>query len=119
LIAARVLLTFFLTVLAWIFFRAKTIHEALIMAGSVFSTSIVTNPTTFLREFGLLNPMMFAGAAIAALVALEFLQRDKRFALQVDSRPLATRWAAYAGVIGLILCFRYTGSALDFIYFQF
>jgi D-alanyl-lipoteichoic acid acyltransferase DltB (MBOAT superfamily) len=118
-IGSRVLLTFFLTVLAWIFFRAKTIHEALIMAGSVFSTSIVTNPTTFLREFGLLNPMMFAGAAIAALVALEFLQRDKRFALQVDSRPLATRWAAYAGVIGLILCFRYTGSALDFIYFQF
>jgi alginate O-acetyltransferase complex protein AlgI len=118
-IAARILLTFFLTVLAWIFFRAKTIHGALVMAGSVFSTSIAANPTPLLREFGLLNPMFFAGAAIALMVVLEFLQRDKGFALQVESRPLATRWGAYAGVIGLILCFRYTGSALDFIYFQF
>ena len=118
-IGARVLLTFFLTVLAWIFFRAKTIHAALDMVGSIFSSSIASNPTTALRELGLLNPVMIAGAAIAVLVALEYVQRDKRFALEVESRVLATRWAAYAGVISLILCFRYTGSALDFIYFQF
>jgi D-alanyl-lipoteichoic acid acyltransferase DltB (MBOAT superfamily) len=119
LIAARVLLTFFLTVLAWIFFRAKSIHAALVMAGSVFATSIATNPATLLRELGLLNPILVASAAIAVLLVLEFLQRDKLFALQVESRPSATRWAAYAGIIGLVVCFRYTGSALDFIYFQF
>jgi D-alanyl-lipoteichoic acid acyltransferase DltB (MBOAT superfamily) len=119
LIAARVLLTFFLTALAWIFFRAKSIHAALVMVGSVFSTSIASNPATLLRELGLLNPILVASAAIAALVVLEFLQRDKLFALQVESRPSVTRWAAYAGIIGLVVCFRYTGSALDFIYFQF
>jgi alginate O-acetyltransferase complex protein AlgI len=119
LIAARVLLTFFLTVLAWIFFRAKTIHSALAMAGSVFSTSIATSPAPLLRELGLLNPILIASGAIALLVVLEFLQRDKGFALEVESRPSITRWAAYAGIIGLVVCFRYTGSALDFIYFQF
>ena len=71
-------------------------------------------------EFGLLSPIVIAGVAILILSALEFIQRDKGFALQVESRPLAvTRWLAYASVIGLILCLRYTGSALDFIYFQF
>jgi hypothetical protein len=62
---------------------------------------------------------MIAGAAIVILNVLEFIQRDKGFALQVEARPLAARWAAYACVVSLILCLRYTGSALDFIYFQF
>jgi len=119
LIVVRVLLTFFLTVLAWIFFRAKTVHSAFVMVGSLFSKSLMTNPLPLLRALELRNPIMFAGAAIAVLVAVEFVQRDKGFALQVESRPFVARWGAYAGVIALILCFRYTGSALDFIYFQF
>jgi hypothetical protein len=89
------------------------------MAGSIFSRSITTNPAPLLRQFGLLSPIMIAGAAIVILNVLEFIQRDKGFALQMESRPLATRWAAYVCVVGLILCLRYTGSALDFIYFQF
>jgi D-alanyl-lipoteichoic acid acyltransferase DltB (MBOAT superfamily) len=118
-VVARVALTFFLTLLAWIFFRSKTIHAAFLMVGSIFSGSIATNPAPVLRQFGLLSAIVTAGAAIVALNVFEFIQRDKGFALQVESRPLATRWAAYACVVGLILCFRYTGSALDFIYFQF
>ena len=118
-IGARVALTFFLTMIAWIFFRAKSLGAALAMLHAVFSRSLVANPLPLLRHLGVITPMMFSGAAILLLLALEFVQRDKGYALDVESRSVPERWMAYAVLIGVICCFRYTGSALDFIYFQF
>jgi len=115
-----VLVTFLLTLLAWIFFRARTIGAALTMVASIFSPSIAVDPLPVVRAFGLLTTATFAGFAIAALCVLEFIQRDKGFALDFDARSApAARWTAYASVVALIVCLRYTGSALDFIYFQF
>lgn len=118
-----VALTFSLTLLAWVFFRAKTVAGALSMLHAIFSPSIAASPLPALRAFGVLSIAAFAGIAIAALLALEFLQRDKGFALDFRAPrlrwPAPARWAAYAAVAALIVCLRYTGSALDFIYFQF
>ncbi|MGH8137899.1 MAG: MBOAT family O-acyltransferase [Steroidobacteraceae bacterium] len=118
-VLSRVALTFFLTMVAWTFFRAKTLHAALTMLASELSPSIATNPLPLLRHLGLMTPIMFSGAAIVFLLTLEFIQRDKVYALDVESQRVPARWAAYAAVVGIIVCFRYTGSALDFIYFQF
>jgi hypothetical protein len=60
-----------------------------------------------------------AAFAVAALLAIEWVQRDKKFALEVEGKPAAYRWLAYACIVGLVVSIRYTGSALDFIYFQF
>jgi D-alanyl-lipoteichoic acid acyltransferase DltB (MBOAT superfamily) len=115
-----VLVTFLLTLLAWIFFRARTIGAALTMVASIFSPSIAIDPLPIVRAFGLLTTVTFAGFAIAAMCVLEFIQRGKGFALDFDARSApAARWTAYASVVALIVCLRYTGSALDFIYFQF
>jgi alginate O-acetyltransferase complex protein AlgI len=115
-----VLATFLLTLLAWIFFRAKTLGQALTLVASIFSPSIAVDPLPIVRAFGLLTTATFAAIAIAAMCALEFVQRDKGFALDFDARAApAARWAAYASVVAFIVCLRYTGSALDFIYFQF
>ena len=119
LVLARVALTFCLTMVAWIFFRAKTLHAALATLAAVFSRSLFANPLPVLRSEGITTPIIFSGAAISLLLAFEFLQRDKGYALDVRCRSAAERWAAYAAVIAVICCFRYTGSALDFIYFQF
>jgi D-alanyl-lipoteichoic acid acyltransferase DltB (MBOAT superfamily) len=118
--AAGVLTTFLLTLLAWIFFRAKTVGEAVTLIASIFSPSIAVDPLPVLRSSGLLTTATFAGLAIAVMCTLEFMQRDKGFALDFDARKApAARWTAYASVVALIVCLRYTGSALDFIYFQF
>jgi hypothetical protein len=77
------------------------------------------SPLPFLKQLGVTAPMAFSGAAVSILLILEFIQRDKGYALDVETRSMPMRWATYAGVIALIVCFRYTGSALDFIYFQF
>jgi hypothetical protein len=60
-----------------------------------------------------------AGLAVALLVTMEFLQQSKGHALDVAGRSAYTRWLAYTLIVATIVCFRYTGSALDFIYFQF
>jgi alginate O-acetyltransferase complex protein AlgI len=119
LVLARVALTFCLTMVAWIFFRAKTLHAAIATLGAVFSRSLFANPMPVLRTEGVTTPMIFSGAAISLLLLFEFVQRDKGYALDVRRRSAPERWAAYAAVIAVICCFRYTGSALDFIYFQF
>jgi|SRR5579872_2525881 len=119
LVLVRVAFTFFLTMIAWIFFRAKSMHAALTMVGAVFSRSLLTNPLPVLKSYGLVASCLFAGSAISILVGLEYLQRDKGYALDIAGRNVGTRWVAYAAMVGVICCFRYTGSALDFIYFQF
>ncbi len=119
LVLARVALTFCLTTVAWIFFRAKTLHAAIATLGAVFSRSLFANPLPVLRTEGVTTPIIFSGAAISLLMLFEFVQRDKGYALDVRLRSAPERWAAYTVVIAVICCFRYTGSALDFIYFQF
>lgn len=115
----RTLRTFFLVMVAWIFFRAEDIPKALDFLRSIFSASLFSSPFATLRSLDTLGSAVIACAAIAALLALEWVQRDKRFALEIESRPTAYRWLAYACIIGMIVTLRYTGSALDFIYFQF
>ncbi len=119
LVLTRVALTFCLTMVAWIFFRAKTLHAAIATLGAVFSRSLFTNPLPVLRMEGVITPIIFSSAAISLLLLFEFVQQDKGYALDVRRRSAAERWAAYAAVVAVICCFRYTGSALDFIYFQF
>ena len=118
-IAFRIGLTFCLTMIAWIFFRAKGISTAGSMLGRLFSSTLVTNPISHLRTLGILTPVFFGGLAIVILVTLEWIQRDKKYALELDSIPRFVRWPAYASIMAFILVLRYTGESLDFIYFQF
>lgn len=118
-IAFRVALTFSLILIAWVFFRAANISTAWSMLTQIFSSSVLTSPVSGLRELGVLTSVFYGGIAIAALLTLEWFQRDKLYALDFDGRSPVVRWPAYASVCALILVLRYTGAALDFIYFQF
>jgi alginate O-acetyltransferase complex protein AlgI len=118
-IAARILLTFALTVLAWVFFRAPTISAAWNVLAEIGSRSLFTSPVAQLRSLGLLTTTGYAAMAILFLLSLEWWQRDKRYALELDGRATLVTWPACAAVFLVILLFRYTGASLDFIYFQF
>ncbi|HVO44946.1 MAG TPA: MBOAT family O-acyltransferase [Steroidobacteraceae bacterium] len=118
-IGLRVLLTFSLITLAWLFFRARDVGSAWHYLGQVVSPSVFASPVPLLRELGILSVALYAAAAVLLLLALEFAQRERRYALDFGPRPWLLRWPTYAGVIALVLLFRYTGAALDFIYFQF
>ncbi len=118
-LALRIGGTFTLILIAWIFFRARNIATAGTLLGEMLSSSLFTSPAATLRSLGLLGGTVYSGLAIALLVAIEWVQRDKRYALDFETRPALLRWPVYACLAMVILLFRYTGRSLDFIYFQF
>jgi alginate O-acetyltransferase complex protein AlgI len=118
-IGLRILVTFALTVLAWIFFRSPTISGAWNVLGEIASPSLFSSPVSVLRSMGLLTTVACAGLAISFLLAMEWWQRDKKYALELGERAALLTWPACALVFVITLFFRYTGASLDFIYFQF
>ncbi len=118
-IAVRVLLTFALTVVAWIFFRSPTISGAWAALREIASPTLFVNPVAGLRSLGVLSTVGYAAVAIAFLLAMEWWQRDRKYALEFFDRPAFVTWPACALVFAVTVLFRYTGASLDFIYFQF
>jgi alginate O-acetyltransferase complex protein AlgI len=102
--------TFFLTVLAWVFFRAETINQAVAYITGIFSTSLFSTPDIFPKKIMLLI-FMFS--------VTEWFQRNKQHALQFknNKHPVIFRWSLYYGLVIVVLL--YGGNQQQFIYFQF
>ena len=105
--AVQISTTFLLTILAWVFFRAATITDALSYIYSMFSKSLFTLPTIDVK------PLAFIGI----LVLVEWLQRHNQHGLEKVSKSLFIRWSIYALIIFSIILFG--AQSQSFIYFQF
>jgi alginate O-acetyltransferase complex protein AlgI len=107
----QILITFLLTVLAWIFFRADNLHDAFHYIAKLFSTSIFQLPSKR-PSFGILIFLML-------FVFTEWIGRENDFALQKIGFKWNRmfRWILYVLIILIILIF--TGKEQEFIYFQF
>ncbi len=106
--------TFFLVVIAWIFFRAQNVHHAFEYLGTIFSVSLFTAPFVFS------NNMLITIFAIFVFVLIEWLQRDKEHALQIENviSKRAVRWSTYFGLIIFIFVLG-NFNRTEFIYFAF
>lgn len=109
------LITFGLTLLAWVFFRAQNIPHALSYLSEIFSSSILTIPSA--HSFTLLNLLVIP--FIFLLFFIEWKGRDNAYGLEKFGlkwpRPL--RWSFYFGIICVLFVF--SGTEQEFIYFQF
>ncbi|RLD82234.1 MAG: MBOAT family protein [Bacteroidetes bacterium] len=107
---ASMIVTFLLVVFAWIFFRAENLSQAFEYVGGLFSMSFFSLPEVLPVELLILILIMFVA---------EWLQRDKKHALQLDGAgiPGWGRWLIYYAVVFCIIWFR--GEQQEFIYFQF
>ncbi len=109
----QISVTFILTIIAWIFFRAENITHAFLylkgMALRLFDAPV------FIETFVLSKVSFF----IVLLVVVEWLQRDKQHALEIGDLkiPRIYKWAIYYALIIIILFFE--GHQQEFIYFQF
>lgn len=107
-------LTFSLTVFAWIFFRANNVEHAFQYIGEIFSSSLFTIPS-----FGEIWRAVPIGFLILGFLLVEWLGREEQYAIAKLGiqwyRPV--RWSMYYGIILLIIYF--AGSKQQFIYFQF
>ncbi len=106
----RMGITFTLTILAWIFFRAENVQHAFAILSEIGSPSLLKYPEILPRKM-LLLVVLFMG--------VEWLGRRQQYAIEAihQKMPAIARWSVYLLLIGMILY--YSGQAQQFIYFQF
>lgn len=117
--AIQILITFSLTLIAWVFFRANSMTDALEILRRIFTSA---HHISILELRSLANSFWITTAHIILLILfvfIEWIQRDKQHALQFDQVkvPRTIRWSYYYIIIFLI--FYFSGTQQDFIYFQF
>ncbi len=104
-----VIITFSLTVFAWIFFRANSLDHAINYISKIFTRSFFTIPKID-TDILILLPIF---------IITEWFGREQHYALEKITvnwyRPL--RWMLYFIIIMFVIC--YAGSNQQFIYFQF
>jgi len=107
-------LTFALTVIAWIFFRATSVTHAFTYISKIFSSSLFTIP----NFPGIRNAVSIV-VLTAIFMIVEWVGREEQYAIARLGlkwhRPV--RWAIYYAIILAIYVF--AGSEQQFIYFQF
>lgn len=106
--ASSIAVTFALVLLAWTFFRAPTVTDALQYIAGIFDPSLFSMPSAYRL------PLVY----VIGILGFEWLQRSKVFALDIESWPVVLRWSFYMLLVYLIL-FLGTGAPQSFIYFQF
>ena len=108
-------ITFCLTVLAWIFFRAENIGHAWSYLSTIFSKSLFTFP----YAFGIgINNIVITVLFIMILIITEWLSRNKKHALEFNKKTdIIFQWVLYYFII--LIIFLFGQQQEDFIYFQF
>lgn len=112
----RILLTFHLIAISWIFFRAKSVGDALTVIRKI-GTNLLEIPSLVVQyPFTSEHGMGFG--LIALLLAVEMLDERRPMAQRLAVAPTVLRWSSYYLVIvGLLILGRW--QAKEFIYMQF
>lgn len=108
--ASQILFTFFITMLAWIFFRAESVAQAIDIIRKIFSASLLSVPR---------GASLLIVALVIFFFLIEWLGRANRFAIEniMPHSPRYFRWTFYYIII--VLIFLFGGQHQQFIYFQF
>lgn len=116
--------TFALAAIAWVFFRAKNVHDALYIVKKIFAVPgemvsvLRTRHIAHLGLPGIKNILLPCFGLIVFLEMAHIIQEKYHIEKRFGHLPLLTRWAVYyAGVLAII----YLGvfEERQFIYFQF
>ena len=109
---SNMILTFGLTVFAWIFFRAENIGHAFSYISEIFSLSLFQKPT--------IVPKVLI-ALIFLFTLIEWLGRDNQYA--IEKLLMKSKWpikyALFYLIIFIIYFFGSFNKDIEFIYFQF
>jgi len=112
-------LTFFLTVIAWIIFRAENIGHAYGYLKHMLITNFLKHPGQIIFLYSELVKYKMVFIFIVLLTVVEWFQRDKKHGLEITDYnfPKVVSWGVY--LIIIILTYLFAGNQQSFIYFQF
>ena len=105
----QITLTFALTCVAWVFFRAATVGESLTILKKIAVDVTTTAPSLMYKQ---------AAIWILLLFAVEWIQRAHANPLHLERFPRPLRWSLYYAFAVIIFLFAPIHYA-PFIYFQF
>ena len=111
----QMIVTFTLTVIAWVFFRADTVSEAFRFLNGMFTTSLFSLPS---KGLGVGLQLSTVFSLIIFFLVIEWKSRFKVHPLQNLSFNRVIRWIIYTIILFLIGMFAQSSEAA-FIYFQF
>jgi len=104
----QMLLTFVLVTIAWIFFRSATVSDAVYYIQRMVTAPFFGNMTYPYMEFVLL----------VVFLLLEWMNRTNGIFEYLRARR-GLQLAFQCFILLLVVCFRYAGGSVEFIYFQF
>jgi D-alanyl-lipoteichoic acid acyltransferase DltB (MBOAT superfamily) len=112
----RILLTFHLIAISWVFFRAASVHDALLVLSRIASQ--LTELPSLLAIYPFTTAQMTGFGLIGLLLAYEIIDERRPVLERIASAPLTLRWGSYYAVIfSLLLMGQWQGK--EFIYMQF
>lgn len=110
-----ILLTFTLTMLAWVFFRAESVSKAFIYIKQIFTPSLLSFPKMVSAQN---TTMLLVLVMIMVLLITEWYYRKREYVFNdIFSKSLFVQGTIVFILVSLI--FFFGGSQADFIYFQF
>nr|WP_321234168.1 MBOAT family O-acyltransferase [uncultured Psychroserpens sp.] len=113
-----ILLTFSLTVFAWIFFRAENITHAFDYINAIASSSIFEIPN-FSNSSRVKFESLITILLLFVFIVVEWLGRNEQHGIAFlrHKKSKGLRWSIYSVIVLAITIF--SGSSQEFIYFQF
>tara|TARA_R110002050_G_scaffold2220_5_gene13381 strand:+ start:9744 stop:11204 length:1461 start_codon:yes stop_codon:yes gene_type:complete len=113
-----IFLTFSLTVLAWIFFRAENIEHAFSYLSTIFSSTLFSVPH-FTDSGRIQYESLITIFSVIIFMIIEWIGREEQFAFakvqKIPSKWL--RWIIY--ILFMMAIIVLSGQSQEFIYFQF
>ncbi|HEX9075967.1 MAG TPA: MBOAT family O-acyltransferase [Anaerolineae bacterium] len=108
--------TFHLVTIAWVFFRAASIEDALAVFSRI-AGSFQRLPT-LLSSYAYTEDIITSAVLIGILVVIELLDEHRMFWEKLRVRPVYVRWAVYYALIfGLLILGKW--GFKQFVYMQF
>jgi D-alanyl-lipoteichoic acid acyltransferase DltB (MBOAT superfamily) len=120
----QILITFTLVTVAWVFFRANSVGDAMYILGNLPSAAqdLYISLLSYDVHLGALQisrtNLLFCLVLIALLEATQFLQKKYNLSVILNKKPIYIRWAFYY-LITLTIIYLGVFDNRQFIYFQF
>lgn len=112
----RIVFTFHLIAVSWIFFRAASVGDAVLILKRI--AAFLPNLPEMITVYPFTIEHFAGFGLIALLLAVEILDERRSIWQRLAAMPVAIRWTVvYAAIFGLILFGRW--QAKEFIYMQF
>ena len=122
---ARIVWTFLLVAIAWVFFKANSVSDAFYILRSIVTLKDAVEQNAWIIMDGSLGldrlDLIMTAVMLFGTAVINAYKRKNDLAAALARQPAWFRWVAYTALFFIITIFGYYGevSAADFVYFQF